>query len=352
MAQRQFAPLAELLRPQSLDEVLGQRHLVGPGAPLRRALESRRPHSMILWGAPGIGKTTLARLVAQSVDGAFIAMPAVLSTLDEVRAAIALAAQRQAAGQRSVLFIDEIHRLDKTRQALLLPALSSATTLVAATTENPSFALSPALLARTRVHVLQPLDESDLCQLLQRASRQALSHLHVDHAALTMLATWSDGDARRSLNLLQQTAAAADAAGIETIDAPFVRSALNPQGRRFDKGGEHFYNQISALHKSVRGSHPDAALYWLCRMLDSGADPRYLLRRITAMAWDDTGLADPRALRMVELAADTWQRDRSEQSQLALAQAVLYLSVTNRSNHSAMAYMEMRQYVRHGGPPP
>jgi putative ATPase len=228
-----FAPLAELLRPRTLDEVLGQRHLLAAGGPLRRPL-----HSMLLWGSPGVGKTTLARLLAVAGGGELLAVPAVLSNQQELRAALQRAQERQAAGQRTVLFIDEVHRLDRTRQAMLLPALSPATLLIAATTENPSFALAPALLARLCVHVLRPLDEHDLRLLLERAARRALTHLRFDAEATAMLAAWADGDGRRCLNLLQQTGAAADAAGITSVDAVFVTQALNQQGRRFDKGGD------------------------------------------------------------------------------------------------------------------
>ena len=293
-------PLADLLRPRTLDEVFGQRHLLGPGEPLRVAIESRRPHSMILWGPPGVGKTTLARLAAEAFDADFIQLSAVLAGLRDIEAALA-----QAGGRRSILFIDEIHRLDSPRQAVLLPALQQGrVTLIGATTENPSFALKHALLSR--VHVLSPLDDGEMRRLLGRAQALLPEGMQVDGAALDRLAAHADGDARRCLNPLEQTLTAAQAAGVSAITATFIDQTLTPQARRFDKGGEQFYDQISALHKSVRGSHPDAALYCLGRMLDGGADPRYLLRRMRSMAWEDIGLADPRAIRMVNAAADAW----------------------------------------------
>jgi putative ATPase len=338
-------PLAELLRPRTLDEVFGQRHLLGPGKPLRVAIASRRPHSMILWGPPGVGKTTLARLAAEAFDADFIQLSAVLAGTREIEAALA-----QAGGRRSILFIDEIHRLDTPRQAVLLPALQQGRiTLIGATTENPSFALKHAFLSRLRVHVLSPLDDGDMRRLLARAQALLPGDMQVDGAALDRLAAHADGDARRCLNLLEQTLTAAQAAGASAITADFIEHTLTPQARRFDKGGEQFYDQISALHKSVRGSHPDAALYWLGRMLDGGADTRYLLRRMRSMAWDDIGLADPRAIRMVNAAADAWEQLGAPDGHLALAQAVVYLAVAAKSNAGGVAYGTAMQFVRGGG---
>jgi len=339
------APLAELLRPRTLDEVFGQRHLLGPGEPLRVAIESRRPHSMILWGPPGVGKTTLARLAAEAFDADFIQLSAVLAGLRDIEAVLA-----QAGGRRSILFIDEIHRLDSPRQAVLLPALQQGrVTLIGATTENPSFALKHALLSRLRVHVLSALDDGEMRRLLARAQALLPDGVQVDGTALDKLAAHADGDARRCLNLLEQAITVAQAAGASAITATFIDQTLTPQARRFDKGGEQFYDQISALHKSVRGSHPDAALYWLGRMLDGGADPRYLLRRMRSMAWDDIGLADPRAIRMVNAAADAWEQLGAPEGHLALAQAVLYLAVAAKSNAGGVAYGTAMQFVRSGG---
>ena len=338
-------PLAERLRPRTLDEVAGQRHLLGPGKPLRVAIEARRPHSMILWGPPGVGKTTLARLAAEAFDADFIALSAVLAGLREIEAAL-----ERAGGRRSVLFIDEIHRLDAPRQALLLPALQTGRIiLIGATTENPSFALKHTLLSRLRVHVLHPLRDAELRRLLERARTQLPPGVQLDDDALEALIVHADGDARRSLNLLAQAITAAQAAHALAITAAFLEYTLTPQARRFDKGGEHFYDQISALHKSVRGSHPDAALYWLGRMLDGGADPRYLLRRMRSMAWDDIGLADPRAIRMVNAAADAWEQLGAPEGHLALAQAVVYLAVAAKSNAGGMAFGRAMQFVRSGG---
>jgi putative ATPase len=348
-------PLAEALRPRTLDEVIGQRHLLAPGKPLDLALKTGCPHSMILWGPPGVGKTTLARLVADTVDSLFIALSAVMAGSGEIRSAIDQAVRHAARGRRTTLFVDEIHRLNKPQQDLLLPSVRSGlVTLIGATTENPSFALRSSLLSRARVHVLKPLTDVEMLRLLRRACERALAHLRLDETAVAALIAYADGDARRCLNLLEQTRIAADAVDLTAITSGFIEDVLTPHLRRFDKGGENFYDQISALHKSVRGSHPDAALYWLCRMLDGGADRRYILRRLTAMAWDDIGLADPRAIQMVNAAADVWARLGSPEGELALAQATVYLAVAEKSNASSSAVMQAMAFVRSGGsfPPP
>ena len=340
-------PLAEALRPRSLDEVIGQTHLLGPGRPLRLAFESGTPHSMILWGPPGVGKTTLARLTAAAFDCEFIALSAVFSGVKDIRAAIDLARQYRAAGRRTILFVDEIHRFNKSQQDALLPyAESGLVTFIGATTENPSFEVNSALLSRAQVYVLKSLTEDELQQLLGRAQSQALGGLQFDDLARDTLIGYADGDARRFLNLLEQCRTAAGAAGVDRIDADFVQNALTLNSRRFDKGGDNFYDQISALHKSVRGSHPDAALYWLTRMLDGGADPRYLARRIVRMAWEDIGLADPRALQIANDAALTYERLGSPEGELALGQAVIYLAVAAKSNAGYMAYNQARAFVK------
>ncbi len=344
------APLAELLRPATLDEVIGQSHLLGPGKPLRLAFEAGKPHSMILWGPPGVGKTTLARLTAQAFACEFIALSAVFSGVKDIRAAMEQAEHHLAQGQRTLLFVDEIHRFNKAQQDALLPYTESGlVTLVGATTENPSFEVNSALLSRAQVYVLQPLDAAELRSLLVRARERALGHLGFDEGAIDMLVGYADGDARRFLNLLEQADTAAAAAGITRLSAAFLADALALNVRRFDKGGEQFYDQISALHKSVRGSHPDAALYWLCRMLDGGADPKYLARRLIRMAWEDVGLADPRALTIANDAALTYERLGSPEGELALAQAVLYLAAAAKSNAGYMAYNAARAFVRQDG---
>jgi len=347
------APLAEVLRPATLDDVIGQAHLIGPGRPLRLAFESGKPHSMILWGPPGVGKTTLARLTASAFGYAFIALSAVLSGVKEIRTSMEQAEHNLALGKKTILFVDEIHRFNKSQQDGLLPFVESGlVTFIGATTENPSFEVNSALLSRSQVYVLQALTSDELVLLVRRAQQQALGHLQLDDPAIDTLVGYADGDARRLLNLLEQADTAARATGTTQVDAAFLQKALTLNARRFDKGGDNFYDQISALHKSVRGSSPDAALYWLCRMLDGGADARYLSRRIVRMAWEDIGLADPRALQIANDAALTFERLGSPEGELALAQAVLYLSVAPKSNAGYLAYNAVRAFVKNDGSRP
>ncbi len=342
-------PLAERLRPTTLDEVIGQTELLGEGKPLRLAFQSGKPHSMILWGPPGVGKTTLARLTANAFDCEFIALSAVFSGVKDIRAAMEQAQRNQAQGRRTILFVDEIHRFNKSQQDALLPyAESGLVTFIGATTENPSFEVNSALLSRAQVYVLKSLTETELRQLLELARNKALSHLEFDAAAIDTIIGYADGDARRFLNLLEQCDTAAGASGTSRIDTAFVENALTLNVRRFDKGGDNFYDQISALHKSVRGSNPDAALYLLCRMLDGGVDARYLARRIVRMAWEDIGLADPRAMQVANDAATTYERLGSPEGELALGQAVIYLAVAAKSNAGYNAYNAARAFVKQG----
>ena len=339
------APLADRLRPRSLDEVLGQRHLLGPGRPLRLAFESGKPHSMILWGPPGTGKTTLARLMAQAFDAEFIALPAVFSGVKDIRDAVQRAENALAErGRPTILFVDEVHRFNKAQQDAFLPYVEKGLfTFIGATTENPSFEVNSALLSRATVYVLESLSPADLAALFERTG------LAADEGARERLIGFADGDARRLLNAVEILQ---NAKPKGPVDAQFVESTLARSLRRFDKGGEQFYDQISALHKAVRGSDPDASLYWLVRMLDGGADPLYLARRTVRMAVEDVGLADPRALALALDAAETYERLGSPEGELALAEAALYLAVAAKSNAVYNAYNAARAFVQEDGTRP
>jgi putative ATPase len=347
-------PLAERMRPRSFDEMVGQRRLLAPGSALRRAVETGHVHSMILWGPPGCGKTTLALLLARYADADFRAISAVLSGLPEVRQVLAEAAARFAGGRRTVLFVDEVHRFNKVQQDAFLPHIERGSILfVGATTENPSFELNSALLSRCRVHVMEALGIEDIVAALRQAlddGERGLGGrgLQVGDEQLTLIAQAADGDVRRALTLLEIAAELAGEGGTGqggTITDATLVQVLADRTRRFDKGGEQFYDQISALHKSVRSSNPDAALYWFARMLDGGADPAYLARRITRMAVEDIGLADPRALAMAIDAWDTYERLGSPEGDLALAQVVIYLATTAKSNAGYTAFNAARRDV-------
>ncbi|MDP2787303.1 MAG: replication-associated recombination protein A [Pseudomonadota bacterium] len=358
------APLAERLRPSNIDQVIGQTHLLGPGRPLRLTFESGKPHSMILWGPPGVGKTTLARLMASHFDADFIQISAVLAGVKEIRESIERARVNRSAGRQTILFVDEVHRFNKAQQDAFLPHVESGLiTFIGATTENPSFEVVGALLSRAQVYVLKPLDEDGLAALLERALNEAelgdgKTDISLTDDARQLLIGYADGDGRRLLNLLDQLITAARAAGRDNTDtafiadAAFIGVALAPSRRRFDKGGDAFYDQISALHKSVRGSSPDAALYWLSRMLDGGADPLYLGRRLIRMAVEDIGLADPRALSTALDAVATFERLGSPEGELALAQAVLYLAAAPKSNAVYSAWKAAQAFISQDGSRP
>ena len=345
-ARDPHAPLAERLRPHALADVVGQAHLLGPGKPLRLAFESGKLHSMILWGPPGVGKTTLARLTAQAFSADFVAISAVLGGVKDIREAVERARANQMAGRATIVFVDEVHRFNKAQQDAFLPHVEAGLfTFIGATTENPSFEVVGALLSRAQVYVLKSLSPDELKQLMQRAQAE-LPGLKRAEGVDGLLAADADSDARRLLNLLEQLDVAARTARVDTVDAAFVESALAQSLRRFDKGGEAFYDQISALHKSVRGSDPDASLYWLVRMLDGGADPRYLGRRLIRMASEDIGLADPRALRIALDAIETYERLGSPEGELALAEACLYMACAPKSNAAYVAYNSARAFVQ------
>jgi len=343
-----YQPLADRLRPQTLDEVVGQGHLIGPGKPLRVAYESGKLHSFILWGPPGVGKTTLARLMADAMAADFIPLSAVLSGVKDIREAVVRAEANRSIGRHTILFVDEIHRFNKAQQDALLPHVESGlVTFIGATTENPSFEVVGALLSRAQVYVLKSLTAEDLQALFERV-KQALPDLQFEDGVLDKVIEYADGDARRFLNDLEQLAEAARS-GKTAVTLELTSNVLVRGTRRFDKGGESFYDQISALHKSVRGSNPDASLYWMVRMLDGGCDPLYLARRVIRMASEDIGLADPRALRLALDAAETFERLGSPEGELAIAEAVLYLACAPKSNAVYVAYNNARRFVSEDG---
>lgn len=346
------APFAEEMRPRSLNDVVGQSHLLGPGKPLRRAFDMKRPHSMILWGPPGVGKTTLARLTADAFGYEFIALSAVLSGVKEIREAILQAQVNAAREKKTILFIDEIHRFNKSQQDSLLPHVESGLfTLIGATTEHPGMEVNGALLSRSQVYSLEPLSASEMRQLYER-SLPHLKGVSIDDEAIALLTGFADGDGRRFLNLIDLVATAAVGTNIKVVTEELAMSSAQPSVRRFDKGGDQMHWQLSAFHKSLRSSQPDAALYWMARMIDGGGDARQVVRRMIVVASEDIGNADPRALQLAINAAEAWERLGAPEGELALAQAATYLAMAAKSNASYLAWKQAKAFVQQDGSRP